>query len=107
MTTTTMARSQITTTSRECDMGSERADFKELARASLTDHKEIVVSVRSDGGYSIAQLITPDDEEPFYMKGSVTVSDAGMESVLGALLEAALRQNIDVKAILSEAEARI
>ena len=88
-------------------MERERADFTELARAPLTDHKEIVVSTRSDGGYSIVQLITPNDEEPFYMKGAITVSDAGMEGVLGALLEAALRQNIDVKAILEEAKARI
>lgn len=65
--------------------------YIEMARAPISDSKDVIISTRSTGGYSVAQEVTNTDDstgEKFkvLMRGSMIIKDIeGLYSLRDAL----------------------
>lgn len=64
-------------------------DFREVASAKIQDKRELVVSKRGKGGYTIAQRILVEEGKKtttMYLKGAIHIdSIEGIESLRDAL----------------------
>lgn len=64
-------------------------DFREVASAKIQDKRELVVSKRGKGGYTIAQRILVEEGKKtttMYLKGAIHIDDIeGIENLRDAL----------------------
>jgi hypothetical protein len=67
------------------------AKFNVISNGKITEDRELVVSERSDGGFSIAQKITNEvdgQEMEFFVKHAIPVDEDGLEKVKAIIDEA-------------------
>lgn len=65
--------------------------FTELARGYVGGNRQLVVSRRSDGKYSIAQLVKVDmdgKETELFIKNAIVTDEQGLRSVRNVIDEA-------------------
>lgn len=59
-------------------MANNKLNYTEIARAQVTDTREVVISNCSKGGFTIAQVMSikeGDGITPVYMKGAIHVAN--------------------------------
>lgn len=80
-------------------------NFEELASGEIGENKFVVISRRTDGLISVAQraeAMVGDRPMSIYMKGAVTIDDAGFREYVATVLKAASELGLDLTVMLDE-----
>ncbi len=70
--------------------------YSEIIKREIGENKNIVVSKREDGKFSVAQQIVADSdgkEMKFFVKNAIVVDKDGLNSLVEALKEAQIKIN--------------
>ena len=85
-------------------------EFRAIVNMDIGNDRELIVSHRSDGDYSVAQralLHGSKGDRVLMLRGALTVSMGGLKNATMALLIALIDEGEDVDEVLAEARLQL